>query len=95
MRVAALIPLLGCIWNLALAFFVLTRASKAVQNRVYFFLGLFISVWNLGQFFNFTTPESNPEAADFWVRFVWLGVLFIPLLLFMRRQAMFTRPSRR
>lgn len=82
MRVAALIPLLGCIWNLALAFFVLTRASRAVQNRVYFFLGLFISVWNLGQFFNFTTPASNPEAADFWVRFVWLGVLFIPLLLF-------------
>jgi len=68
MRVAALIPLLGCVWNFALAFFVLTRAPRAVQNRVYFFLGLFISIWNLGQFFNFTTTDR--DAADFWVRFV-------------------------
>ena len=80
MRIGALIPLLGCIWNLMLAVFVLSRAPRATQNRVYFFLGLFISVWNLGQFFNFTT--TSRDAAEFWVRFVWLGVIFIPMLLF-------------
>ena len=82
MRIAALIPLLGCIWNLMLAFFVLSRAPRATQNRVYFFLGAFISVWNLGQFFNFTTPPSEPDVALFWVKFVWFGVIFIPMLLF-------------
>ena len=44
MRVAALIPLVGCVWNLLLAFFVLSRAPRASQNRVYFFIGLFISI---------------------------------------------------
>ncbi len=82
MRVAALIPLVGCVWNLLLAFFVLSRAPRASQNRVYFFIGLFISIWNFGQFYNFTTPETDPISADFWVRFVWFGVLFIPMLLF-------------
>ena len=82
MMVAAIIPLLGCVFNLFLAIFVLSRAPRATQNRVYFFLGVCISIWNLGQFFNFTTPESDPGAALFWVRFVWLGVVFIPMLLF-------------
>lgn len=80
MRVAALIPLFGCVFNLFLAIFVLSRAPKATQNRVYFFLGLFISIWNLGQFFLFTT-RSEPVAL-FWVRFLWIGVIFIPMLLF-------------
>lgn len=80
MRIAALIPLVGCICNVLLAFFVLSRAPRAIQNRVYFFLGLFISVWNLGQFFAFTTQDR--DAALFWVRFIWFGVVFIPTLLF-------------
>ena len=80
MRIATLIPLVGCICNVLLAFFVLSRAPRAMQNRVYFFLGLFISVWNLGQFFAFTTHDK--DAALFWVRFIWLGVVFIPTLLF-------------
>lgn len=80
MRVAALIPLVGCICNVLLAIFVLLRAPRAVRNRVFFLLGLFISVWNLGQFFNFTTTSS--ESALLWVRIVWLGVIFIPMLLF-------------
>ena len=80
MRVAALIPLIGCVFNLFLAVFVFSRAPRATQNRVYFFLGVFISVWNLGQFFLFTT--TSPDVAQFWVRFLWVGVIFIPMLLF-------------
>ncbi len=82
MRIAAIIPLLGCVFNLFLAVFVLSRAPRATQNRVYFFLGLAISVWNLGQYFNFTTPAEDEVSAIFWVRFVWMGVIFIPMLLF-------------
>jgi signal transduction histidine kinase len=81
-RIAALIPLIGCGLNLFLALFVLWHGPKQVQNRVYFFLGICISIWNLGQYFNFTTPPTDPAAGLFWVRFVWLGVIFIPMLLF-------------
>lgn len=80
MRVAALIPLVGSIWNLLLAFFVLSRAPRATQNRVYFGLGLCIAIWNLGQFFGFTAQSQ--DAGLFWVRFLWIGVIFIPMLLF-------------
>ncbi len=80
MRVAALIPLVGCICNVLLACFVLFRAPRAPQNRVFFFLGMFIAVWNLGQFYAFTSESS--ESALLWVRIIWLGVLPIPMLLF-------------
>jgi signal transduction histidine kinase len=80
MRFAVLIPLLGAIFNLLLAVFVLTRGPKSTANRVYFLLGFNISIWNLGQFFLLTAQQ--PDSALFWVRFVWFGVVFIPLLLF-------------
>src|SRR3954471_16295033 len=80
MRVAALIPLVGCIWNVLLASFVLLRAPRATRNRVFFMLGLFISVWNIGQFYAFTT--TSPDSALLWVRIIWFGVIFIPMLLF-------------
>jgi hypothetical protein len=80
MRVAALIPLLGCFCNLALAVFVLSRGTRNEANRVYFFLAVCIAIWNLGQFFLFVTHDS--AEALFWVRFLWFGVTFIPTLLF-------------
>jgi len=80
MRIAALIPLVGCFCNLLLAILVLSRNTRSLQNRVYFLLGSFIAVWNLGQFFLFTT--DNAASALFWARFLWFGVCFIPTLLY-------------
>ncbi len=80
MRLAALIPLVGCLWNALLACFVLWNGLRKPAHRVFFFLGIAIAVWNLGQFSLFVTSE--PEDALFWARFLWLGVIFIPVLLY-------------
>ena len=63
MNVAAFIPLVGCIWNFLLACFVFAWAPRATQNRVYFCLGVCISIWNLGQFFNVLAPAGTGDFA--------------------------------
>ena len=80
MRLAALFPLVGCILNFLLAAFVARTGVRQSINRVYLLWGLAVAVWNLGQFFLFTV--SDPAAALFWGRFLWMGVIFIPVTLF-------------
>lgn len=80
MNLAQLIPLVGCVWNLLLALFVLARGIQARPNRVYFCLGLAIAVWNFGQYQLFVAQSS--EDALLWAKVLWLGVIFIPVLLF-------------
>jgi signal transduction histidine kinase len=82
MRAAALIPLIGFICNLLLAIFVFSRSPRSTANRVYLALGLCIAGWNLGQFALFITEEGNHAQALFWLRFEWVPIIFIPLLLF-------------
>ena len=82
MKFAAYIWLVGCIWNFLLALFVLWNGVRSIAHRVYFFLGTSIAVWNLGGYFLFTTPESDPAMALFWARITFIGVIFIPVLLF-------------
>jgi signal transduction histidine kinase len=79
MKFAAFIPLVGCICNFLLALLVLRSGYRNPACRVYFFWGMSIAVWNLGQYFLFTTDSAN---ALFWARFCWFGVIFIPVLLF-------------
>ncbi len=80
MRFAAFIPMVGCILNLFLALFVFNSNRRGAANRVFLFWGLSIAVWNLGQFFLLRGDE--PIMALFWARFLWFGVIFIPVLLF-------------
>lgn len=80
MRFAEFIPLVGCICNLLIALLVLIYAFRGTQNRVYFFLDVAISVWNLGSFLLFMSEEH--DAALFWARFLQFGVIPIPVLLF-------------
>jgi hypothetical protein len=80
MKFAAIIPLVGCVWNLFLACFVLWHGFRNAAHRVYFFLGLSIAVWNLGGYF--LLVGHDPAAGIFWARLLWMGVIFIPLLLF-------------
>ncbi len=80
MRLAQFIPLVGCVWNLLLAVFVLARGIRARPNRVYFCLGLAIAVWNFGQYQLFVA--TSLPGALFWAKVLWCGVIFIPVLLF-------------
>ena len=80
MKFAALIPFFGCIVNLFLALFVLTRNNRSAPNRVYFFLGLTIANWNLGQYFLFVVRDA--PTALFWVRELHFGLCFGIVLFF-------------
>ena len=80
MRLAALFPLVGCILNFLLAAFVARTGFRQPINRVYLLWGLAVAVWNLGQFFLFTVNDQ--ASASFWGRFLWMGVIFIPVTLF-------------
>ena len=80
MGLVVFIPLAGCIINLALAAFVLYCGRRETVNRLFFLLGSCIAVWNFGIFFLFIAPDK--ESAEFWDRFLWSGVVFIPVLLF-------------
>jgi signal transduction histidine kinase len=82
MKFAAYIWLVGCVWNFLLALFVLWNGVRSTAHRVYFFLGTAIAVWNLGGYFLFTIPANDPDMALFWARITWIGVIFIPVLLF-------------
>ncbi|HWB58423.1 MAG TPA: ATP-binding protein [Chthoniobacteraceae bacterium] len=79
---AVFIPLVGCVCNLLLALTVLRSSVRIFAHRVYFFLCICIAIWNLGQYFLFVIPSNENDAALFWARFCWFGVIFIPLLLF-------------
>lgn len=79
MKFAPFIPLLGLICNFSLAVFVFRSNPKATVNRLYFALGLAISGWNLGQYFNFTV--TSHATALFWTHFLWMCVISGPFIL--------------
>lgn len=80
MKFASLIPFFGCICNLFFAVFVFTRNSRSTTNRVYFFLGLSIANWNLGQFILFIANDA--ATALFWARELHFGLCFGIVLFF-------------
>lgn len=82
MRFAAFIPLVGCVFNFLLAVFVLRSGFRNPTCRVYFFWGLSIATWNLGQYFLFVVPGNDRPEGMFWAKFCWFGVIYIPVLLF-------------
>ena len=70
------IPLGGCFCNFFFALFIFSRAPRAIVNRVYLVSGLAIATWNLGSYFLFVIPETDPKLALFWARFLQIGVLY-------------------
>ena len=63
----------------ALTVFVLTRDLRSTLNRVYLLWGMSIVVWNTGTFFMFHTQSA--QTAEFWGRFLHVGVIFLPVSL--------------
>lgn len=80
MKFAEFGPLIGSIVNLLLAIFVLSRNTKSSVNRVYFLVGVCISVWNFGSFSLFGATSAS--SALFWARFLQFGLIFGTVLLF-------------
>jgi signal transduction histidine kinase len=80
MNLLALAPLIAAICNLLLTLFVFGRNVRATINRVFFFWGISVTVWNVGTYFLFRV--DNAADALLWARFLQFGVIFIPITLF-------------
>jgi signal transduction histidine kinase len=90
---AVLFPIVGCILNFALAIFVLATGFRRAANRIYFLWGVSVTIWHIGGFFCFTA--RTPEEGLLAVRFCWIGVLFVPVLLLHLSLAVAHVPVRR
>jgi len=73
MNLAPYIPLSGFVVNVIFAIFVFTRDPRAPENRVYLLLTSSIAIWNLGSYH--LLIETDPTAALFWARFLFVGCI--------------------
>ena len=73
MNLAAYIPLSGFVVNVIFAIFVFSRDPRAPENRVYLLLTSSIAIWNLGSYH--LIIETDPSAALFWARFLFVGCI--------------------
>src|SRR6478609_4874499 len=93
MNLAVLFPIVGCILNFLLAVFVLATGFRQAANRIYFLWGLSVTIWHIGGFFCFLA--RNVEEGVLAVRFCWIGVLFVPVLLLHLSLAVAQMPVKR
>ncbi|MEK7451950.1 MAG: ATP-binding protein [Patescibacteria group bacterium] len=75
-----MLPLLGAIFTLTLGFFVWIKKPKSHLSILFFLYSFALTVWLYGTFelFNAGTDAN----AIFWDRFIYAGVVFIPIFLY-------------
>ncbi len=73
------VPLLGGVFNLALAIFVYASERRSRLNQVFFAWALSIAIWNLGTFALF--QKQDTETAYRWAKLMQFGVIFIPVTM--------------
>jgi len=78
--IASFLPLISAIFVLILGGFVFLKNRKSKLNTVFFLLSTAIIVWLFGTFMLFISKTDNQ--AIFWDRFVYLGVIIIPSLMY-------------
>lgn len=77
---SSLLPLVAALFVCTLGFFVWLKNTRSSISILFFLYCLVISTWLFGTFklFNADTDAS----AIFWDRFIYLGVVFIPIFLY-------------
>lgn len=76
----SLLPLVSCVFVLTLGFFVWIKKSRQLLHILFLLYSFTLSLWLFGTFalFNAVTPSQQ----IFWDRFVYVGVVFIPIFLY-------------
>lgn len=72
--------LVAGLFHLILTVFVISRDTRSKINRVYCLWGFALVLWNLSAFIKLQ-PGMDAHA-DFWVRMVHLGLVFLPISIF-------------
>ncbi len=79
MNFFANVPLIGAMFNFALAIFVLGSDRRSRLNQVFFAWALSITIWNFGTYALFRA--TTPAEAYAWAKFMQFGVIFIPVTM--------------
>ena len=76
-----ILPLTCAIFVFLFGLFVLSKDSKSPMNRLMFAFSMSMTFWMFGTFMMFGTRLSNAAQSEFWDRFVYAGVVFMPPLM--------------
>ncbi len=80
-EVFTILPL-ACAISVALfGFFILSNNYKSRMNQLMFGFCFSMFFWQFGTFMMFGTRVDDTQAAVFWDRFVYIGVVFMPSLM--------------
>lgn len=77
------LPLISGIFVLILGIFVFLKNKTSPQNILFALFCLVIFIWLFGTFMMFRTAnDANDKVAISWDRFIYIGVVFIPSLMY-------------
>ncbi len=76
----SMLPLLGAIFTITLGFFVWIKKPSSSLSILFFLYSLALTVWLFGTFELFNA--TNDQSAIFWDRFIYGGVVLIPIFLY-------------
>src|SRR3989339_1708482 len=74
------LPLISAVLVFFLGFFVWGKNKKDKVNFTFALFALVITIWMFGTFMMFLN-KGNREAVIFWDKFVYAGVVFIPVIM--------------
>ncbi len=74
------LPLISAVFVLSLGIFVFLKNKKSKLNIIFFLLSISFIVWFFSTFMMFISQTD--KQAVFWDRTVYLGVIFIPILMY-------------
>lgn len=74
-----LLPLISAIFVISLGLFVLSRDVQSKLNILFSLFCLSVSIWLFGTFMMFKVTAD--EEIIFWDRFIYIGVVFIPIFM--------------
>ena len=76
---AASFSLLSATFVLSLSLFIFLQNRHNLLNILFGLFGITLTIWLFGSFMMFLSGD-NDEAAIFWDRFIYIGVVFLPVL---------------
>ncbi len=80
-NIPTIFPLISALLVFSLGLFVFFKNKKLTVNKIFALHSLVITIWLFGTFMMFLSRE-NREAVIFWDRFIYIGVVFIPVILY-------------
>ncbi len=76
-----ILPLIGSIITISLGTLIVLSDKKSNLNKIFFLITACITIWLFGTFMMFLNRD-NTIGVIFWDKFIYIGVVFVPALLY-------------